>query len=405
MTVGQRIARKRKELGLSQEALGEQLGVSRQAIYKWESDATLPEVEKLVALSRIFSVPVGWLLGVEEEPGAEAAPTGELTPEQLHMVEEIVARYLAARPEPEPVKRRRWPIVLAAVAAVALAVALISLFSRLDRVTADYQSLQNAIGRMDATVGNQIGSITSQVEEILKSQNQLTASYETRISAYDLAENTVTFAVTVTPKTYVEGMTAVLSADSGGGTAETEAALRDGQTFSGEITCPLTDDITLTAVFLTGGKRETQVLDRYEYLHSDSFPYAYVEGVLWFAEEDGVLVPDEVRATVEDGVKEPFDARAEEVRVGLFRDKKLVCWYEQTERLILVDGQEQMVTSYVRSQSVTLEPGHAYCLAVVVTDQYGRQRVYGDTPLVYDEGQGSWEPGNGYADAGGGWEF
>jgi len=42
MTVGQRIAHKRKELGLSQEALGEQLGVSRQAIYKWESDATLP---------------------------------------------------------------------------------------------------------------------------------------------------------------------------------------------------------------------------------------------------------------------------------------------------------------------------------------------------------------------------
>ena len=38
MTTGQRIAAKRKELGLSQEALGEKLGVSRQSIYKWESD-------------------------------------------------------------------------------------------------------------------------------------------------------------------------------------------------------------------------------------------------------------------------------------------------------------------------------------------------------------------------------
>ena len=45
MTLGQRIAQKRKELGLSQEGLGEQLGVSRQAIYKWESDASLPEIE------------------------------------------------------------------------------------------------------------------------------------------------------------------------------------------------------------------------------------------------------------------------------------------------------------------------------------------------------------------------
>ena len=40
MTLGQRIAQKRKELGLSQEALGEQLGVSRQAIYKWESEVS-----------------------------------------------------------------------------------------------------------------------------------------------------------------------------------------------------------------------------------------------------------------------------------------------------------------------------------------------------------------------------
>ena len=96
MTLGQRIAQKRKELGLSQEGLGEQLGVSRQAIYKWESDASLPEVEKLIALSRLFSVTVGWLLGVEEEP----RPVGEeeLTPQQLAMVREITQGYLSAQP-------------------------------------------------------------------------------------------------------------------------------------------------------------------------------------------------------------------------------------------------------------------------------------------------------------------
>ena len=59
MTIGQRIAQKRKEQGLSQEALGDRLGLSRQAIYKWESDAALPEIEKLVALSRLFGVSVG----------------------------------------------------------------------------------------------------------------------------------------------------------------------------------------------------------------------------------------------------------------------------------------------------------------------------------------------------------
>ena len=95
MTVGQRIAQKRKRLGLSQEALGERLSVSRQAIYKWESDAALPEIEKLVNLSREFSVSVDWLLG--EENGDRDGRKEELTPQQLRMVEEIVERYLNAR--------------------------------------------------------------------------------------------------------------------------------------------------------------------------------------------------------------------------------------------------------------------------------------------------------------------
>ena len=41
MTLGQRIQEYRKAAGLSQEALGEELGVSRQAVSKWESDLSL----------------------------------------------------------------------------------------------------------------------------------------------------------------------------------------------------------------------------------------------------------------------------------------------------------------------------------------------------------------------------
>ena len=63
MTIGQRIAHKRKELGLSQEGLGDRLGVSRQSIYKWESDTALPEIDKLIAL--IVLAPVGGEIGVD----------------------------------------------------------------------------------------------------------------------------------------------------------------------------------------------------------------------------------------------------------------------------------------------------------------------------------------------------
>ncbi|WP_295720391.1 helix-turn-helix transcriptional regulator [uncultured Oscillibacter sp.] len=47
-TLGGRIQTGRKAAGLSQEALGERLGVSRQAVSKWEADAAVPELEKQI---------------------------------------------------------------------------------------------------------------------------------------------------------------------------------------------------------------------------------------------------------------------------------------------------------------------------------------------------------------------
>ena len=53
-TLGRRIQEARKAAGLSQESLGERLGVSRQAVSKWEADAAVPELENLIAMSRIW---------------------------------------------------------------------------------------------------------------------------------------------------------------------------------------------------------------------------------------------------------------------------------------------------------------------------------------------------------------
>ena len=73
MTLGQRIQELRKEKGLSQEGLGEQLGVSRQAVSRWEMDGAVPEVDKLIAMSRIFGVSLNDLLQVEEGPSGPEA--------------------------------------------------------------------------------------------------------------------------------------------------------------------------------------------------------------------------------------------------------------------------------------------------------------------------------------------
>ena len=73
MTLGQRIQELRKEKGLSQEGLGEQLGVSRQAVSRWEMDGAVPEVDKLITMSRIFGVSLNDLLQVEDGPSGPQA--------------------------------------------------------------------------------------------------------------------------------------------------------------------------------------------------------------------------------------------------------------------------------------------------------------------------------------------
>lgn len=72
MNLSNKILYCRKKAGLSQEALAEIIGVSRQAISKWESAETVPEVGKLMLLAKAFYVTTDWLLS-EEEPEAEAA--------------------------------------------------------------------------------------------------------------------------------------------------------------------------------------------------------------------------------------------------------------------------------------------------------------------------------------------
>ena len=73
MTLGQRIQKHRLRLELSQEALGERLGVSRQAVSKWEADAAVPDTDKLIALSKLFGLTLNELLQVEGPEGTSTS--------------------------------------------------------------------------------------------------------------------------------------------------------------------------------------------------------------------------------------------------------------------------------------------------------------------------------------------
>ena len=62
MILADKIIRLRKKNGWSQEELADKLQVSRQAVSKWEGAQTIPDIERILAMSRLFGVTVDYLL-------------------------------------------------------------------------------------------------------------------------------------------------------------------------------------------------------------------------------------------------------------------------------------------------------------------------------------------------------
>ncbi len=87
MTLGDKLSKLRRENNYTQEQLAELLGVSRQAISKWESDATFPETDKLIRMSELFDCSLDYLLKEKVEtndraPNDAAAAVPEKRPRE-----------------------------------------------------------------------------------------------------------------------------------------------------------------------------------------------------------------------------------------------------------------------------------------------------------------------------------
>lgn len=107
MSLGEKIASARKEKGMTQEMLAEQLGVTRQAVARWETGLSVPDAGMLVRIAGALDTTVNDLLG-EEEPEQGRDLAAEL---------EALNRQLAEREERS---RRRWRAFFAAVGILAL---------------------------------------------------------------------------------------------------------------------------------------------------------------------------------------------------------------------------------------------------------------------------------------------
>lgn len=111
-TLGKRIAALRKEKGMTQEELAEKLGVSPQAVSKWENGQSCPDISLLPRLSAIFGVTTDLLLTGEQET---TPPVQMLPPEKRKDINDMMLRILVESADGDKV-RVNLPMALVQVA-------------------------------------------------------------------------------------------------------------------------------------------------------------------------------------------------------------------------------------------------------------------------------------------------
>lgn len=126
--LGENIKILRKQKGLSQETLAQQLNVVRQTVSKWEKGLSVPDAEMLNTISELFEVPVSTLLGSTiEEPEKTSDSAMEEIAKQLAVLNEQLAKQSVRRKR--TVRKVVTGIVIAIAALIVLTAAALFLFS------------------------------------------------------------------------------------------------------------------------------------------------------------------------------------------------------------------------------------------------------------------------------------
>ncbi len=389
MSIGERITQIRKEQGLSQEGFGETLGVSRQSISKWEADQSIPDVEKLIAISRLYGVSIGWILGTEEE----RTTPGELSEEQLKMVEMIAEKYLSSIPPAEPHKKPSRAVrVAGCLLLAAVIVAGIAAYGKLRGIENRQQQLENTISYYQSSVSNQVGGIANRVEQILEQQNSLLAEYDAFYGEPDLYAGTIPFTATLIPKTYRSGMAVDFILDDGISSQVIPGIEEENHRFSAEMECQLTNDIRISAVLRDGQTEQTQLLQSWGSLLSDSKLYANFHTTLWMDSVQDVQKhgPEQLVALFP---KEThfYSVVVKEVVFRVFVNGTLQMDVETQsgipENYHGFDDRYGFYGTMPTDFLNDFQEGDTLLIAAVVTDNFGRTYVAGDERYVYENGR------------------
>lgn len=259
----------RRASGMSQEELAEKLGVSRQAVSKWESGATQPELPKLIELSKIYQVSVDALLSLEhakeQQDSTPAAPAAEGASQDT--AEDVSA----AKPDFRTFCAQHKKIIGGAAVALAALIAVgVHYNNRINTLSTQVNDLRSQLYNVQNNLSNQIAGISNNVSDILARESSLISQYNYEITNVDLKKQECTIAFSLLPKTISEGTTVIIGVTDHGNSSPLDSyrpgysadLSQDGFGYlHGSVTVPLSDELGVGVNFKHDGETQSEELD------------------------------------------------------------------------------------------------------------------------------------------------
>ena len=266
----------RRASGMSQEELAEKLGVSRQAVSKWESGATQPELSKLIELSKIYQVSVDALLSLEhaKEPQdrSPAAPAAE------GASRDTVEDAPAAKPNLRTFCAQHKKIIGGAAVALAALIAVGAHYnSRINTLSTQVNDLRSQLYGVQSSLSNQINGISSTVSDILERETSLVLQFDYDVTNVDLKKQECTLAFSLLPKTIdEETLVSLLVTDRDDPSPENCHRLPltqdDHGYLTGEVTLALSNDLDVSVSFEKDGAKQSGDLGSISSLKDNALP-------------------------------------------------------------------------------------------------------------------------------------
>ena len=244
MTTGEKIVKLRKQAGYSQETFSEMLGISRQAVSKWENGTATPTNENLVRIARIFNVQVSSLL---DDGAIEINSSRDAVTEENFSVEK---------------KKNSVTNVVQSAAIIVLSLAVIVQgisIGRLQNEMADIVSQAADTARLQREIESLRSYVYSLPSAYTESSKDFT-DYHYESIDYDFETNIATLEFSVVPTDYTRNTRAKIVIKGSGETFSADAGL-ENDIFTATLDVYCEDSLPVYLYLTDNGRTRSFLLD------------------------------------------------------------------------------------------------------------------------------------------------